>query len=322
MSDRPICPNCGSGNPPTLTVCWKCGALLPITTQIQQYPLSASNTPTIPAAPSVLPTNFQTQPASVPVPSPPAYTHTSTDTLREMAEAKCKQDTSHTKTGIVILTISYTAIAIIIAASIINLLLGLLAAIADLVAIMGGLLIVVGRGTFGRTHSRNAILSVLLFIVSFGTMVVGKVLFAAALVLSRIPNGTITYGNTTSSTVNPYIILYITSMIATALTGLAIVFLTYALHRKTGRIILSISYITFLTLTILMTALVLQGFTIRSSITLDLSSLQEMRYQYEIVQLLTIIPTLAFACSFYLALRRINRGEIPESTGQKTLPAY
>ena len=256
------------------------------------------------------------------VPYKPTYTHTSTDTLREMAEAKCKQDTSHTKTGIVILTISYTAIAIIIAASIINLLLGLLAAIADLVAIMGGLLIVVGRGTFGRTHSRNAILSVLLFIVSFGTMVVGKVLFAAALVLSRIPNGTITYGNTTSSTVNPYIILYITSMIATALTGLAIVFLTYALHRKTGRIILSISYITFLTLTILMTALVLQGFAIRSSVIVDLAYLQEMRYQYEIVQLLTIIPTLAFAFSFYLALRRINRGEIPESTAQKTLPAY
>jgi len=242
--------------------------------------------------------------------------------LREIAQAKSKQDTNHTKTGIVILTISYTAIAIIIAASITDLLLGLLAAIADLVAIVGGLLIVVGRGTFGRAHSRNAILSVSLFIVSFGTMVVGKVLFAAALVLSRIPNGTITYGNTTSSTVNPYTILYITSMIAAALAGLAVVFLTYALHRKTGRIILSISYITFLILTILMTALVLQGFAIRSSIILDLSSLQELRSQYEIVQLLTIIPTLTFAFSFYLALRRINRGEIPESTAQKTLPAY
>lgn len=256
------------------------------------------------------------------VPYQPTYTHTSTDTLREIAQAKSKQDTNHTKTGIVILTISYTAIAIIIAASITDLLLGLLAAIADLVAIVGGLLIVVGRGTFGRAHSRNAILSVSLFIVSFGTMVVGKVLFAAALVLSRIPNGTITYGTTTSSTVNPYIILYITSMIATALIGLAVVFLTYALHRKTGRIILSISYITFLILTILMTALVLQGFAIRSSIILDLSSLQELRSQYEIVQLLTIIPTLTFAFSFYLALRRINRGEIPESTAQKTLPAY
>jgi len=256
------------------------------------------------------------------VPYQPTYTHTSTDTLREIAEAKSKQDTSHTKTGIVILTVSYTAIAIIIAASIINLLLGLLVAVADLVAVVGGLLIVVGRGIFGRAHSRNAILSVSLFIVSFGTMVVGKVLFAAALVLSRIPNGTITYGTTTSSTVNPYIILYITSMIATALIGLAVVFLTYALHRKTGRIILSISYITFLILTILMTALVLQGFAIRSSIILDLSSLQELRSQYEIVQLLTIIPTLAFAFSFYLALRRINRGEIPESTAQKTLPAY
>jgi len=322
LSNRPICLSCGSGNPPTLTVCWKCGALLPITTHIQQYPLSASNSPTIPAAPSVLPTNFQTQPTSVPVPYQPIYTHTSTDTLREVAEAKSKQDASHTKTGIVILTVSYTAMAIIIAASIINLLLGLLAAIADLVAIVGGLLIVVGRGTFGRAHSRNAILSVLLFIVSFGIMVVGKVLFAAALVLSRIPNGTITYGNTTSSTVNPYIILYITSMIATALTGLAVVFLTYALHRKTGRIILSVSYITLLALTVTMTALILQGFAIRSSIIVDLAYLQEMRYQYEIVQLLRIIPTLAFAFSFYLALRRINRGEIPESTAQKTLPAY
>ena len=244
------------------------------------------------------------------------------DTMREMEETKRKLDTSHTRKGLVLLTISYTAIATLIAASILNFLLGLLIAIADLVGMVGGLLIVIGRDSFGRAHSRNTILSVLFFIVSIVTIIVGLILFGAALFVSRIPNGTITYGNTTSSTVNPYIIRYITSTIAAALTGLAIVFLTYALHRKTGRIILSISYITFLTLTILMTALVLRGFTIRSSITLDLSSLQEMRYQYEIIQLLTIIPSLVFAFSFYLALRRINNGEIPESTAQKTLPAY
>jgi len=244
------------------------------------------------------------------------------DTIREMEETKRKLDTGHTRKGLVILTVSYTGIAIIIAASTINLLWGLLTGIADLVAIVGGVLILIGRDSFGRAHSRNTMLSVLFFIISIVTNTAGKILFGATLVLSQIPNGTITYGNTTSSTVNPNLISYIANSIAAAFSGLAIVFLTYSLQRKTGRIILSISYITLLTLTILMTALVLQGFAIRSSIALGLSSLQEMRYLYEIIQLLTIIPTLAFAFSFYLALRRINRGEIPGSTAQKTLPAY
>ena len=242
--------------------------------------------------------------------------------MREMEETKRKLDTSHTRKGLVLLTISYTAIATLIAASILNFLLGLLIAIADLVGIVGGLLIVIGRDSFGRAHSRNTILSVLFFIISIVTITTGKILFGATLVLSQIPNGTITYGNRTSSTVNPYLISYIASTIAAALSGLAIVFLTYALHRKTGRIILSVSYVTLLALTVTMTALILQGFAIRSSVIVDLAYLQEMRYQYEIVQLLTIIPTLAFAFSFYLALRRINNGEIPESTAQKTLPAY
>ena len=319
MSDRPICPNCGSGNPPTLTVCWKCGAKL-LSTPTRQYSPPSITGLLPPAVPSSI--VFQSQPTSPPVQHQPIFTQTMPDTMREMEETKRKLDTSHTRKGLVLLTISYTAIATLIAASILNFLLGLLIAIADLVGIVGGLLIVIGRDSFGRAHSRNTILSVLFFIISIVTITAGKILFGATLVLSQIPNGTITYGNTTSSTVNPHLISYIASMMAAALAGLAIVFLTYALHRKTGRIILSISYITFLTLTVLMTGLILQGFTIRSSITLDLSSLQEMRYQYEIIQLLTIIPTLAFAFSFYLALRRINNGEIPESTAQKTLPAH
>jgi len=217
----------------------------------------------------------------------------------------------------------YTALAIIIAASTIDLLLGLLATIANLVSIVGGLLTILGRHTFGRAHSRNAILGVLFFIISIVTIIVGEILFGAALLLSRILNGTISYGNTTSSTINPYIILYTTSPIATALTGLAIVFLTYALHRKTSRIILSISYIAFLTLTILMTALILQGLaTGFSVIAVDPSSLQTMQYQHENVQLLTIIPTLAFAFTFYVAWSRIKRGEIPESGAVTTTSRY
>jgi hypothetical protein len=240
-----------------------------------------------------------------------------------MEEAKRKKDTSQTKTGLLILTIGYSALAIIIGASVFDLLFGLLAPVAGLIGIVGGLLILLARDTFGRAHSRNAIVSALLFIVSLVTIVVGKILFGAALVLSRIPNGTITYGTTTSSTVNPYLILYITSTVATALTGLAIVFLTYALHRKDGRIILSISYIAFLTLTILMTVLILQGLaTDFTMIAVDPSSLQTMRYQYEILQLLTVIPTLAFAFTFYLAWSRINRGELPESITLTTTPAY
>ncbi|TMI57728.1 hypothetical protein E6H16_10185 [Candidatus Bathyarchaeota archaeon] len=321
MSDRPICPSCGSGNPPTLSVCWKCGVTLP-STPTRQHPTPSITSLTTPATLSVSSSTFQSQPTSTPVQYPPIYTDDTSDTLHEMAETRRKLDTSHTRKGLVLLTISYTSIAIIIAASTIDLLWGLLASIADLIGIVGGLLVVVGRDSFGRAHSRNTSLCVVFFMISIVTITAGKILFGATLVLSQIPNGTITYGNTTSSTVNPYIILYITSMIATALTGLAVVFLTYALHRKTGRIILSVSYITLLALTVMMTALILQGFAIRSSIIVDLAYLQEMRYQYEILQLVTIIPTLAFAFSFYLALRRINNGEIPESTAQKTLPAY
>ena len=110
-----------------------------------------------------------------------------------------------------------------------------------------------------------------------------------------------------------YIILYAAGTIATALIGLAIVCLIYALHRKTGRIILSIAYCAFLALTILTTAIIFQGFATMSSVALDLSSLQQIRDQYETLQLLTTIPNLVFALTFYLALRRIKMGEIPRS---------
>lgn len=229
-----------------------------------------------------------------------------------MEEAKRKKDTSQTKTGLLILTIGYAALAIIIGASVFNLLFGLLAQVAGLIGIVGGLLILLARDTFGRAHSRNAMLSVLLFILSVATIVVGRILFVVALAFTLIPSGTITYGNTTSSTVNPYLILYITDAIGTALTGLAIVFLTYALHRKTGRIILSISYITFLALTVLMTLLTLQGIAVMGNSAV-LPDLQAMHDQHEIVQLLTIIPTLAIAFTFYLAWSRIKRGELPQS---------
>jgi hypothetical protein len=242
-----------------------------------------------------------------------AYAHASSDTVREMEQTKKKLDTGHTRNGLLILTISYSAIAVLTAASIINFLLGLLIAVADLSGIVGGVLIFIGRDSFGRRHSRNTILSVLIYAVAIVTIIVGKIVYGAELVLNRIPNGTIVYGNTTSSAVNPYIILYATGAIAAALIGLAIVFLTFSLHRKTGRIILSIAYIGFLALTILTTALIFQGIATMSSLTIDPSTPQQIHDQYEILQLLSIVPNLAFAFTFYLALRRIEKRELPES---------
>ncbi len=243
----------------------------------------------------------------------PFETQTSSDTMREMLETKRRLDASHTRTGLLILTISYAAIAILTAAAIINFLLGLFIAVADLSGIVGGVLIFIGRDSFGRTHSRNTIFSVVLYTVAIATIIAGKIVYGAELVLNRIPNGTIVYGNTTSSTVNAYIILYATGAIAAALIGLAIVFLTFSLHRKTGRIILSIAYAGFLATTILTTAIIFQGFATTSAVTLDLSSLQAMRSQFETLQLLSVIPVLTFAFTFYLALRRIRLGIIPGS---------
>jgi len=238
-----------------------------------------------------------------------------------MEETKKKLDTNHTRKGLLILTLSYAAIAILTAASIINFLLGLIIAVADLSGIVGGVLIFIGRDSFGRVHSRNTILSVILYTVAIATIIVGKIVYGAELVLNRIPNGTIVYGNTTSSTVNPYIIQYAAGTIATALIGLAIVLLTYALHRRSGRIILSIAYIGFLAIMILTTAIIFEGIATTSSLVLDLASLQQIRNQYETLQLLSIMPSLTFAFTFYLALHGIeNRATRIAHNGRDTDP--
>jgi len=328
---RPICPNCGSGNPPTLSVCWKCGATLAITTPPQQPGLPTSSIPA-----SILSTPATVQPQASPPTVPPQYTyaHTSTDTLREWADVKRRKDTGSTKNGLVILAIGFAVSTIGVVASYfttllgpVALILGFVSGIAGLASLVGGLLVVLGRQSFGPKHSRNAIISVVLFITSIILSVIGGLIFTFSVVLAVFNAASNASSVTSASITNAFNIFLVTIIVGAVLSGMASVFLTYALQQSTGRIILWAAYISSLALTIMNSIVTFQG--IAEAINEAFANgrynpapLQGLQSQQNPLQLLTIIPTLVFALAFYMVWDRIVKGELPESTTVPTTPAY
>jgi len=222
-----------------------------------------------------------TMPPAFSVPQPPPYPYYGSAAGYWEHHLAGKID--NTKTGLLLLVIGL-AISWI----------PFIGAIGGLVALIGALLVILGREAFGSEHARNTILALVFFFVGIGVTVAGALaLFFAAF----------SYRTGPSSLVQPtFAWLGVITIIGGGVTGISEVLLTYALQLSTGRILLWTAYATSIAISIVNLLFIVPFFTGTGLLVFPTVFLTIF---------LGIIPALLYAAAYYLARQRIVRREIP-----------
>ncbi len=178
--------------------------------------------------------------------------------------------------------------------------------IGEILIFVGAIFVILGRKAFGPTHTRNVLISIILFIIGI-VVVVGFALAAALANIGSVvgPGGQV---NLTpgflASTANAGLLAAIVSAIV---LGIAEVLFTYALQAQPGRILLWAAYGANIALAVAFYLILSPLFTaVATMADFDAASATQQTYA-----LLTVVPALLFAGADYLAWSRINRGEIP-----------
>ncbi len=200
-----------------------------------------------------------------------------------------------TKTGVLLLLIGslLTAVPVI-------------SAVGLLLIFVGVILVILGRKAFGPAHSRNILVSIILFVVGILVVIVVAVVGALASIGSVIgPGGTV---NITPAFLAATASSALLGGIASAIIiGFAEVLFTYALQAQNGRILLWAAYGANIALAIAL-YLILSPLYLAVVTQADFNAVSSMQTTYS---LLSAIPALLFAGADYLAWSRINRREIP-----------
>jgi len=213
------------------------------------------------------------------VPQPPPYPYGSAAGYWEYGRTG-KID--NTKTGLLLLIIGLALSWI-----------PFIGAIGGLVALIGALLVILGREAFGVEHARNTILALVFFFVGIGVTVAG----ALALFFEAF-----SYRTGPSSIVQPtFAWLGVITIIGGGVTGISEVLLTYALQPSSGRILLWTAYAASIAISVANFLFVLPFFG-GAGVVFSAFFLQSF---------LGIIPALLYAAAYYLARQRIVRREIP-----------
>lgn len=243
------CPKCGTNNPATARYCSLCGNLL--------APVPAAQTVTPSPMPSVSGTT-----------APSAY-YGYVASYYETARATA---IDRTKTGLLLLVIGFVISWIPI-----------IGAVGVILELVGAILVILGRHTFGPEHARNVLLSIIIFVVAIAVIVVAAIVALFSALLFFPPGG------------NPappsfFGGFFVAVVIGISVLGIAEVLLTYALQRWNGRILLWCGYAS----------------TVGTS-SISFLVLNNMPN----ASVISIIPALMYAYAYYLARERIVHGEIP-----------
>lgn len=190
--------------------------------------------------------------------------------------------------------------------------------VGGLLLLIGAILVILGRKAFGRAHSRNVVLSIVLFIaVGIVGGAILFVLFTVALI-----GAAQTYGVTqdiaafTRAVESAFNTLLYGVVVVGVIAGLGSVFFTYALQNPTGRILLWSGYGASVAVDVASLALVapLVAGAVADSIaggSYNPVPLANLQAQADALSIMSVIPAAIFAAANYIAWSRINRGEIP-----------
>ncbi len=293
------CSKCGFTNQPGFQFCTNCGSTL-------------GASPPMPAAPPAFgaPPAYGTPPMYGPPTAPVPYAYGPPPW-----EMERRKKIDRTKTGILLLLIG-TLLAWI--PVILNLIGGLL-------QLIGAILVISGRKAFGPAHSRNVVVSIVLFIVAIVVTLVAA--FAAWLG----PIGTAFSGASQSVIATAFagaiLGTLITTVVATAIFGIAAVLFTFSLQERNGRLLLWAGFGAGVGLQIALLLVVAPYIpTIADGAAAIIASsgnnpfavteavnfaVAEISLRTAGLGLLAVISALLFGAADYLAWSRINRSEIP-----------
>lgn len=178
--------------------------------------------------------------------------------------------------------------------------------IGFLLIFVGVILVILGRKAFGSAHSRNVVLSIVLFIVGV-LVVIGVAVYAAVSNLTGIvgPGGTVNITPAFLASVANAALL--AGIVSAVIIGIAELLFTYGLQAQTGRILLWAAYGANIALSVALYFIVspLYSAVVTQA---DYDSVTAAQQTYA---LLSVVPAMLFAAADYLAWSRINRREIP-----------
>ncbi|TMI29840.1 zinc ribbon domain-containing protein [Candidatus Bathyarchaeota archaeon] len=278
MSTSNTCPKCGYTNLPNARFCANCATQLAASLPSYQGPQQP---------PNISPAQWYG--------SPPGYWNP--------VETARKTNIDRTKTGLLLV--------------IAGILLGPLPYIMYvglILAIIGVILVIIGRNPFGNNHSNYTIFSVVIYCVGIAVAFVVGFLFGLSFVSAALSGGSQTAIE--QALVSAFNELLIGVLISGAVIGIAYVIFTYALQDSMGRVLLYIAFAIQLAVSVTVAYIVspqvlgavTQSF---SSGTFDPSPLSALQAQLQFLRLLGLIPAAIFAFAYYRAYSRIAKGEVP-----------
>jgi hypothetical protein len=196
--------------------------------------------------------------------------------------------------------------------------------VGGILAIVGAILVIVGRKAFGPAHSRNTIWSIIIFCVGLAIVFVSSVVFFLAVTSAAFANATgnalnpASLSQTLSSSFNT---LLIGAAIGGAILGIAQVLFTYAIQNQNGKILLWCGYVASLAVIVvefiiigpLIANAASQSFT---GTTYNPAPFNSLQTELGLLRLLGFIPAALFASALYLAWSRIGKGEIHSTVEQ------
>jgi len=206
----------------------------------------------------------------------------------------------------------------------------LITLIGGILSLIGAILVILGRKAFGPEHSRNAIWSIIIYIVGFVIIIIGVIAFAFAIISATIASRS---GNMTDLTVIAQALtssfdgLLIAGIVGGAVSSIAYVLFTYQLQNRNGRIILWAAYASSIAIGIINAIIVsaLLSDAVQRSIAggiFNPDPLRGLQNQLQALGLLGFIPAALYATALYLVWSRIGRGELPATTPAPPSPTF
>ena len=198
--------------------------------------------------------------------------------------------------------------------------------IGSFCTLIGAILVILGRKAFGHDHRRNVLISILLFVIGLGFIIIGAIVS----IVAALSAPTSSEAQLAAAMLTALTDLLVIIAIGSAITGLSSVFFVYALQKKEGRILLwaaygssigiqvAILYVLFPQLPAIAAAIAHQAIVSGS---LDSGAISNAITSATFtINLLVVVPSLLYAAANYLAWTRITRGEIPAPPAQPAAP--
>jgi len=190
----------------------------------------------------------------------------------------------------------------------------ILSYLGGILAIVGAVLMILGRGAFGDAHSRNVVLSVVIYLVGFVILFIVGVSFALS--ISSIELSGASGASAAAAISSSFNDLLTGAIVGGAVLGVATILFTYAIQSRTGRMLLLAGYVSSLLIGILVFSIIGPQLSIVVSNSIptrnvDRSGLDALQSEIQLLRFLNLIPGIIYAVAYYLLWERIDMGDIP-----------